>query len=360
MTKTRATATVVVGAVCAALGVPALAGGWSVPACATIEGTPAVTYTKDEGATLAGLARPLSGVGYTFGLAPLDTPDTLLAVYNGTVLRSTDAGCSWRKLAYTNRGTQPGIVAAAPGGRAYIWADGGPELLRVDGDTLVPLKGIGPEVRGLAADPRDGAHVRAGDGQGNLWESFDAGASWALLAPAPQGGLFAYRVAFDPSDLDHVLVGTMSSGAFVTLDGGRNWAPASGFGAKGSNVMNLVVAPSDGRTVYAMGIDLAADARAIYRSRDGGLSFEPVVTPSEGVTIVNQPVMAVHPANPAVLYWVFGTSFQNYNTDVYRYDDATGAVTKTHNRHDRVTSLAFNPADPGVMYLGLAVEQGVQ
>lgn len=66
--------------------------------------------------------------------------------------------------------------------------------------------------------------------------------------------------------------------------------------------------------------------------------------------------MAAHPTNPNVLYFSYGTSFGGYGADLYRYDDATGRVTKTHNAYHGIPSIAFNPADPATMYLGLALE----
>jgi hypothetical protein len=42
------------------------------PPCRTIEGTPAVTFTRDGGATVAPRARALHGIGYTYGVAALD------------------------------------------------------------------------------------------------------------------------------------------------------------------------------------------------------------------------------------------------------------------------------------------------
>ncbi|MET8869410.1 hypothetical protein ABZW11_41320 [Nonomuraea sp. NPDC004580] len=51
-----------------------------------------------------------------------------------------------------------------------------------------------------------------------------------------------------------------------------------------------------------------------------------------------------------------GTGWSNLGTDIYRYDGRRDRVTTTHNSHDRVTSIAFNPASQAVMYLGLTEE----
>ena len=83
------------------------------PTCAMVTGTPAVTFTRDQGATLAPAAEALSGIGYTYGLAALDTPGTLLAWHKADIIISTDDGCSWRVLAtFADYDFPPRIVAA--------------------------------------------------------------------------------------------------------------------------------------------------------------------------------------------------------------------------------------------------------
>ncbi len=346
---------------------PVPAKSWDVPTCDVVSGTGAVTYTRDEGATLTPSQR-LLGTSYTRGLAVLDTPNVLLAVQNRTLLRSSDAGCRWTEVDTIQSPSDgfPLSLAAAPGGRAYGWAEGRNDLVRIDrnGRATEYLKSPVSAITGLAADPRDGDRVRLGADDGRVWESRDAGATWTQVGIPPAKGAYAYRVAFDPNDPDHVIAGTMSTGAFVSADGGTSWTPSAGLSRGSFNVFNVVVSPGDGQTVYAMGINLdeadqgaPSGGRHIYRSLDGGSSFQPVVDNSMDVHLVNGPTMAVNPADPDVLYFVYGTSFGDYGTDLYRFDGRTGLVTMTHNANDGVPAIAFNPADPGVIYLGLAHEQ---
>jgi hypothetical protein len=56
------------------------------------------------------------------------------------------------------------------------------------------------------------------------------------------------------------------------------------------------------------------------------------------------------------VYFFFGTAFQGYGTDVFRYDTATGALTVAHNDSDDINSIAFSPANPRIMYFGLESE----
>ena len=63
------------------------------------------------------------------------------------------------------------------------------------------------------------------------------------------------------------------------------------------------------------------------------------------------------PVDRDLLYFSYGTSFANYGADLYRFRPSTGELTKQHNQHDGIPSLAFNPADPTILYLGLAEER---
>jgi photosystem II stability/assembly factor-like uncharacterized protein len=354
---------------CAAVGATAataVAGGaWAPPACDSVAGTAAVAFTRDEGRTLSQTEGELHGVAYTFGLVALDTPNTLVAEHDGAILRSTDAGCTWAELGRVD--DWPLTLTAAEGGRAYAWRDNGATLYRIDAGGVTRLTSPVDNIIGLQADKANGAHVRLGDGLGGVWESLDAGdGRWAQIGAPQVTEPLVYRVTFDPNDLDHVLVGMATEGAFVSDDGGATWTAASGFARddRGANVFNFAVSPADGRVVWAMGIDLGesldgapSGGRHIYRSRDGGRTFKRVLKQSRKVTLVNGPVMAAHPTKPHVLYFVFGTYFQSYGTDIYRYDARRKKVTTTHNPYHDVSSIAFNPADPSVMYLGLTVEE---
>jgi hypothetical protein len=65
------------------------------PPCSVVEGTPAVTFSRDGGRTFAAIAQKLEGIGYTNGLAALDA-GTLLSIHKQMLSISTDAGCRHR------------------------------------------------------------------------------------------------------------------------------------------------------------------------------------------------------------------------------------------------------------------------
>ena len=328
------------------------------PPCAMITGSAAVTFSRDHGATLAPTAERLSGIGYTYGLAALDTPSTLLAWHKSDLILSNDDGCSWRVVATFDDYDFPPRIVAAKGGRAYAWSDNRVFFVRFDSRGATKLKQP-VAFYGVGVDPRDGDHVRAGGEGGSVWDSRDGGETWNLAGSVrADGQLSYYRFAFDPNNLDHIVAGSAVSGAFVSNDGGVTWIRSKI--ADRVNVFELAISPADPNIVWAEGIDLADEVRHVYRSTDGGATFDAVVDQSDVVHLINGNLLAPHPTNPDVLYFVFGTYFQNYGTDLYRYDASRRTLTIAHNDANDINAIAFSPGRPNLMYLGLEVESGVR
>lgn len=320
------------------------------PRCTMVAGTGAVTFTHDEGRTLAPTAERITPVGYTWGVAALDENDTLLAWHKDALLISTDAGCSWRVAATIPGSDFPPTLTPAKGGRAYAWSENRKFFVRYDARGAKLLKQP-VDFMGIGVDRNDADRVRAGGNDGTVWETTDGGESWTQTG-ALTGPAMVYRFAFDPQDLDHIVAGTMVEGAFVSRDGGRTWTRAE-LGTRSANVFQLVFSPVDSDRVWAMGIDMQTLGRHIYASDDGGATYRIIVTEQPGVKLINGPIMAAHPKKREVLYFIFGTWTFDYGTDVFRYDHSTGTLRVQHNDQQGVNAIAFSKKHPEVMYLGL-------
>jgi len=337
--------------------------GWLPPMCRSVTGTGAVTFSFDQGATVAPMDQMITPVHYTFGLVALGKPGAMLAGSGEKLLASSDAGCSWHEIGPGSGPNTPAMRLRAAGDtRAYAFGDNDSVIVRVDDEVITKLTSPAGQdgIVGLGVDPQDPDHVRIGDSAGRLWDSTDAGVMWAPAGIAAINDSLAYRAAFDPQDLDHALFGVLGDGVLVSHDGGSSWDPASGLGPGSANGFNLIVSPVDGDVVWLEGLDLEEPdesmSRHIYRSEDGGLVFTAVIEANEA-TLYNGNHLFAHPTDVDVLYFVYGASFANYGTDLYRYDYGTDAITKTHNKwHDTV--IEFLPGDPSVIYLGLSIEPG--
>lgn len=343
-------------------------GEWSVPDCSRIAGTGAVSFTTDEGLTLTG-TRPLMGTSYSFGLAVLDLPDTLLATQltssGNHLLRSESAGCRWAEVAQLEDWSLLRLTAA-PGGEAYVWSRGRQEFYRVVGDEVEALSAPG-DLFGLSVDPLDPEHLRIGSFDCQIYESFDGGESFVPVgSPANTGNGIFFTVEFDPGDWDRALCGTL--GAWRTTDGGQSWDTIEPFEQADPDWVYLFVfAPGDPLRVWARA-NLESLDRQILVSEDGGASFVTAVQQgtqaadqngiARTVTLTNTPTMEAHPEDPGVLYFVFGTYFQGYGTDLFRYDLLLDELSVVHiDELDGINAFAFSPVDPAVIYVGLEEEQ---
>lgn len=335
--------------------------GWHRPQCGVVQGDGSVTITRTDGAFLAPTSTALTPVAYT-KLVALSTPNTLVAISKRSIQRSTDAGCSWQQIGSTEQDLAAYDVAAGPDGTAYAYGINDQPIYRVQGDTVTTVAGpvLYDGVVGLAVDPADARVLRVVSKAGQVYDSSDGGATWAPVGLPVGADQFLYKAAIDPADLDHVVVGTMSNGSFVTFDGGRSWTHSTGIGATArSNDFTVAISPADPRTVWVEGYDVSQNgngARHIWRSTDGGRSFASMLDGNQA-TLYNGNPMWPSPVDPDVLYFEFGTWFGGYGTDLYRYEASTGRLTSQHSSYDSIASVAFNPVDPRVMYLGLVEER---
>ena len=341
---------------------------WDLPACARVEGLASVSYTSDEGnsyAANAGLFLP-AGHG-TFGIAALGEANVLLAEFEGSIYRSTDAGCSWRE--YATGAVSPLRFSNSSGSVAYAWGFfPGPGIWRANGkagppDRLVPCVDLPANVLGVAVDPADPDRVRAACSDGRIYESRDGGASrWTPVGNAAPVSSLTYFAAFDPSNLDNAVIGMARHGVFATLDGGVTWRNASGLSSTAgpANSFNGVFSPAVSGVVYVMSLDrnesdqgAPSQGRHIYRSDDGGFSFTPVVDQGGAIILTNGPTMAADPADSNVVYFTFGERWSLGGVYLYRYDHAAGTTTMGFDtRHSEIRSLTFNPASSSVIYAG--------
>jgi len=120
----------------------------------------------------------------------------------------------------------------------------------------------------------------------------------------PPGGL-GYDIRMDPSDPDRMLVTDAFAGLHVSFDGGLTWEPTNDgievrTGQSGDKipVFSVTFDPTDPRIVWAG----TQDALGIYRSEDGGRTWEKKVNgiiEQQGISFRG---FTVDPADSNVVY----------------------------------------------------------
>ena len=231
---------------------------------------------------------------------------------------------------------------------------------------------IGGRITGLAVDPRDDDRVYAAAAEGGILRSDDAGQHWTPLFD--QGPSLAMgAVALDPSDPDVVYAGSGEvnpgggsvayggAGLFRSPDRGENWE-SLGLENSGS-IGRVLVDPTDPDRIFvaAMGhLWEAGPDRGVYRSNDGGDSWEQVLYVADDTGCVD---IIQRPDQPDVLLaamWqrMRGPEAYDYGGDecaVYRSLDGGdswsllgGGLPAPSSQGGRI-GLSLCAADPSVM-----------
>ncbi|HVZ36736.1 MAG TPA: hypothetical protein VG963_30115, partial [Polyangiaceae bacterium] len=168
-----------------------------------------------------------------------------------------------------------------------------------------------------------------------------------------------FDVRISPLDLNHAITPGLF-GIYVTFDGGHQWLQSQGFVTRGEPVgYDAVIGPQDPMVWLvvgdnAAGSDPLAEPVSIYLSRDGGLNFQRVLSATADNPFTTRTRLYVHPTNPDLLYFSFGST--EAQSRLYRYDASTNTLTKQMWPYEQgvVSSIAFNPADTQYLYLGLS------
>lgn len=233
----------------------------------------------------------IGGGGYFLNVVPaLSSPGVYYTHSDvGGVLRSDDAGSTWRML----HGAMPTIGKAVYQVRSLAVHPG-------DADTV--LIATGTRVRGIEG--------------GGIWKTTDGGRSWRRVLEAPFDGNAPNRKAgqplqFDPSEPDRAWAGTREGGIWRSTDAGETW---ENVGLEGHDFCHVLVDRTDSRRVWAGATgalihrsgrptrpDWAEvdDAGAgLWRTDDGGGTWTPMYEGRSCLELVQDPL------DPEVLYEV--------------------------------------------------------
>ena len=168
-----------------------------------------------------------------------------------------------------------------------------PALVEATWAHIAP-KELGGRVSEVAADPTTPDVVYAATASGGVWKSTDGGLTWRPSWPAERtqamGGLAIssdgtlYAGTGEPTPAGGYVVSS-GSGIYRSADAGDTWLPV---GLEGSGAVGRIVThPSEPGSIFvaAAGHLLhPGGERGLYRSRDGGESWEPVLAGENDTT----------------------------------------------------------------------------
>ncbi len=178
------------------------------------------------------------------------------------------------------------------------------------------------------------------------------GLSWRLVGPFRGGwGTVAEGI---PDQPDTFYFAAAGGGVWKTVNAGRTWVPL-GDRLPAASVGALAIAPTDPRTIYAgtgqvtTRYDIAA-GQGVFRSRDGGTSWEPA-----GLAATRHiGRLWVDPRSAdTVLAAAFGHAYgPNAERGVYRTSDGgrTWQRTLFVSENTGAVDLAADPANPDIVF----------
>ncbi|EAZ80393.1 VPS10 domain-containing protein [Algoriphagus machipongonensis] len=236
---------------------------------------------------------------------------------------------------------------------------------------------IGPEGnRAIAVigEPGNPQVAYIGAASGGLWKTEDMGINWRPIFDDQDISSVA-AVELAPSDPNQVWVGTgetfvirpahaMGNGIYFSPDAGKTWEH-KGL-EKTGRIGRVLVHPKDPKIIYAASLGHTygpQKERGIFRSKDGGDTWEHVLFIDEGTGASD---LAIDPQNPDILYaamWsihinTWGLNSGGEGSGIYKSTDggdtwepmSKNGLTSGAERPVGKTSVAVSHSDPNVVY----------
>ena len=145
---------------------------------------------------------------------------------------------------------------------------------------------------------------------GGVWKTVNAGQSWENVSDGFFDSSSIGAIAVSPSDPNVIYVGTgqatirgnvaLGAGVYKSTDGGKTWTH-SGI-RKAGQIAKIRIHPGNADLVYAAVVGNAFvpnDERGLFRSKDGGKSWEKILYISPKTGVVD---LAMDESNPRILF----------------------------------------------------------
>ena len=207
---------------------------------------------------------------------------------------------------------QAQAAAVAPAANGLAWAQLGPY-------------NVGGRVVDVQADKKTANGVYAAVSGGGVWHSADGGTTWSTVWPDAQtqtmgalaqdgsGTLWAGTGEANPPGGGLTYFG---DGIYKSTDDGAHW---TNMGLRESaSIGRIAIDPSNANRVFAAAsghVARSAGQRGLYRTSDGGQSWQLVLAPINATTGAID--VAINPANPQIVYAAMWDHKRNNGARVY-------------------------------------------
>ena len=214
----------------------------------------------------------IGGDGFGVDINRSDGTKMVGSIYYDDILKSTDSGKTW---ANAWSGIKEANNAKSAPFNTHIVAWDGDK----SGNTLL-------------------AHSNS-----RVYVSTDYADHWAPLGTAGlPANLIIRNIGVAPSDLNTVGIAGNGGRAFVTHNGGASWTQAAAVPNNSLSMQSIAFDPTDPSIVYLSSVAPDSAASHVWKSTDGGASFQAVDVQSGLPFGVPVNVMKVDPLHPATVY----------------------------------------------------------
>ncbi len=208
---------------------------------------------------------------------------------------------------------------------------------------------------------------------GGVWKSTDYGNTWVPIFDGQDTGSIG-ALAVAPSDPNIIYVGSgeglqrpdlsVGDGMYKSVDAGKNWEHLGL--REGQQIASIIVDPHDPNRLFVavLGHPYGPNKeRGVYRSTDGGKSFEQVLFKDENTGASE---VAFDPSNPQVVYatlwaarqapWEIGNSFNGPGSGLFKSADGGGTWRQLTKGVPTIAQglgrigFAIAPNDPNRLY----------
>ncbi len=229
------------------------------PAVVYVAGRSGLFKSLESGATWAGLAYgPASDEPCSLAISP-DNPRELLSAtdHSGTIIKSTDAGNSWRVV--FRHPYCPQLFHDPTkwhGFKVIAYAPSNPDIIYAGMRKAINIGMIEP-----STEPSFG-----------IYKSVDGGETWTEKNSGLENSTkIINNIAVHPGNPDIAYAATFHDGIFKTTDGGESWVAINN-GLLSLDVRSLAIDPENPDTIYA-GL---AEGVGIFKTTNGGELWEPI------------------------------------------------------------------------------------
>ncbi len=161
----------------------------------------------------------------------------------------------------------------------------------------------------------------------------------------PYGG-DVRSLAIHPDKPDRVILGTADGQIFISLDRGQTWKRSAGIKRRQLVLDSIVFHPRNPDIIYAGGWELKRDRGQLYRSMDGGDSWDLISLGREFNSSVR--AVAISPVDPDLIAVGITEGVLLSKDGGDSWDRISRGFRSMHNVH----SLAFDPLERESLFVG--------